>query len=127
MCSIFTDLFNAADENKDGSMSMGELLDIASPDVDNDANIDANERRMGKRTARIWIALILDYDDTHIDAPILSDNRISLKELNAFTHSEFPGKNLFVAGSYDADGYLVSKPGRSTVLLQRADAILEVL
>jgi hypothetical protein len=122
MSSVFYDLFSYADKNKNGQMSMDELLVLASPDCDHDNTINAEEREKGKNTARVWLAHILDYDDAHPNSPILDDKQVSLTELCAA--SAFPCTELFEKGSYDAEGNLQPKAGNPTLLLQRADTIL---
>ena len=77
---VFEEIFNYADKNSDGYLSIQEVVELASPDVNNDKVLSEAELSIGRKTARVWLAYMLHFDKNN-DDKILSDNKISLVEL----------------------------------------------
>ena len=69
-------LFSFIDTNANEYVSLTELLAACAPDVNNDGIYNEQELALGKKTARIWVAMILAHDDMS-ETPILSDGVIS--------------------------------------------------
>ena len=82
-------LFQYADKNSNGFLSLEEVLIMASPDINNNKVIEPEEKQKGLRTASTWIAYILEFDDRS-ENKILGDNKISLCELQKFKKEPTP-------------------------------------
>ena len=86
---VFEEIFQYADKNSDGYLSINEIITLASPDINNDKHISESERNIGIKTAKIWIAYILHFDRNNNDK-ILNDGKVSLLELKKFSKYETP-------------------------------------
>ena len=113
-------LFHHADKNANGFLSLEEVLIMASPDINNNKIIEPSEKQKGLKTASVWIAYILDFDESS-ESPILADNKISLSELQKFKRAPVP--ELWIKGSYTADGDLTPTE-KGAELLQKANELL---
>lgn len=122
---VFEEIFAYADKNNDGYLSYSELIQLASPDVNNDNNLDEQEIILGKKSARVWLAYMLHFDQTN-EPKILQDNKISLTEL--INHSKKVPPLLWNVDSnghpiYNQNGELTPNETGSA-LLQQADTLL---
>ena len=113
-------LFQYADKNTNGFLSLEEILVMASPDINNNKIIETSEKQKGLKTASVWIAYILEFDERS-ETPILGDNKISLGELQKFKKEPVP--ELWIKGSYTADGDLTPTE-KGAQLLQQANELL---
>lgn len=110
------------DRDKNGVVTIRELLVATAPDINNDGTVGPDEFEKAKITVRILLAQMIDYDERHPSSPILTDDAISLKELRAFSRDTII--DLFT-DQYNADGELIQQPGRPSQLLTRADVMLQ--
>ena len=93
-------LFDYLDSNNDQTVTLTELCAACSPDINNDGNYDSNELEIGKRTARIWVAMMVDHDQNSSNPILLDDDQQTLSfppiinsELTRVTTST---SNLFI-------------------------------
>ena len=88
---VFEEIFQYADKNNDGFLSIDEIVKLASPDIDNNNQLDSTEIEKGKKTARVWLAYMLSFDANKPDnEKILLDNKVSLVELKNHSSSQIP-------------------------------------
>lgn len=92
---VFEEIFRYADKNSDNFLTLDEIILLASPDINNDNNISENERQIGLRTAKEWIAYMIHFDRNN-ENKILNDKKISLNELKLCSSYETP--NLWKDG-----------------------------
>lgn len=83
---MFDQLLQHADKDNSKSMDVRELLEFCSPDIDNDCTLCERELQIGRKTARVWLACILQHDDAIVDGsrPIWSDSAIDVDELKIY-------------------------------------------
>ena len=113
-------LFHHSDKNKDGYLTLDEVLIMASPDINNNKVMEESEKQIGINNAKILLACILELDDKS-ENKILQDNKISMSELNKYKKHPMP--NLWVKGSYTPEGDLTPTQ-EGAALLNRANNLL---
>ena len=86
---VFEEIFNYADKNSDGVLSINEIISLASPDINNDNIISENEKQIGLQTAKEWIAYVVHFDRNN-ENKILNDGNVSLHELKLCSSYETP-------------------------------------